>query len=61
MSKTEQKQKAQQLIMNHLSIIGYGNPIDDYIKETGDNDLSVLFSQMSRIAKLFNIDHAWFS
>ena len=61
MTKKEQKEKAQDLIMYQISIIGYGTEYDEYKKEIGNNADEVLKSQMDRIAKMFGYDQAWFS
>ena len=63
MNRKEQKQKAQNLIMEQLSKIGYGEDYDAYAdlfdsREEADACLSI---QMDRVAKLFGFDRAWFS
>lgn len=63
MTRKEQKQKAQDLIMEHLSTIGYGEDYYEYADlfdsiEEADACLSI---QMDRVAKLFGYDRAWFS
>lgn len=69
MTRAEQKQKAQELIMQHLSTIGYGQSYDDFVRECfgdlSEHSLSeadaLLSIQMDRVAKLFGFDKAWFS
>ena len=63
MTKKEQKQLAQDLIMRQISIIGYGDAYEEYLKTIGDESEAneIMMSQMNRIAKMFGFDHAWFS
>ena len=63
MRKAEKKQKAQDLIMQQISIIGYGNNYEDFVKEIGNQEEAdkVLKEQMDRIAKIFGYTESWFS
>lgn len=63
MTNTEKKQKAQDLIMEQISIIGYGQNYADYVSEIGDEEAAdkILKQQMDRIAKMFGFKEAWFS
>lgn len=59
----ENKQLAQDLIMQHISIIGYGEDYEKYVEEIGSQEDAdkILFVQMNRIAKMFGFEKAWFS
>ena len=61
MTKTEKKKKAQDLIMHHLSSIGYGLAYEDYIKAVGEDGEQIVLEQMNRIAKIMGFKHAWYS
>lgn len=63
MTRKEQKQKAQDLIMEHLSIIGYGERYEEYSKlfKSQEEADACMLIQMDRVAKLFGYDRAWFS
>lgn len=61
MTQKEKKQKAQDLIMQQISIIGYGDSFQEYMNEVGEDGEKILKSQMDRIAKMFGFDGAWFS
>ena len=63
MTAKEKKQKAQDLIMHQISIIGYGNSYEDFVKEIGNQTDAdkILKQQMDRIARLFGYDSAWFA
>ena len=61
MTKREKKQKAQDLIMQQLSIIGYGDNFQEYMNEVGEDGEQILKEQMDRIAKMFGFTGAWFS
>lgn len=68
MTRTEQKKQAQELIMNQLAKIGYGQDYDDFVRDCfGDlsehslEEANALLSiQMDRIAKLFGYEKSWF-
>lgn len=63
MTKKEKKQKAQDLIMSQIAIIGYGERFNEYIKELGGNEeeaTAILKDQMDRVAKIFGFNSAWF-
>lgn len=63
MTKTEQKQKAQDLILQQISIIGYGDSYEEFVNEIGNQEEAdkILKAQMDRIAKIFGYQQAWFS
>lgn len=61
MTKKEKKQKAQDLIMQQISIIGYGENFEEYMQEVGPDGQDILFEQMNRVAKIFGFKQAWFS
>lgn len=61
MTKKEKKQKAQDLIMQQISIIGYGESFQEYLQEVGPDGEAILKEQMDRIAKIFGFKTAWFS
>ena len=64
MTKKEQKQLAQDLIMHQISIIGYGDDYEDYRKAIGGDPEEadkILKQQMDRVAKMFGFSGAWFS
>jgi hypothetical protein len=62
MTAQVKKLKAQDLILNHLAIIGYGDKFDEFVKEIGDEEeaTKVLKKQMDRIAKMFGYSESWF-
>lgn len=60
MTKKEKKQKAQDLIMQQISIIGYGNSFEEYMQEVGPDGQEILLEQMNRVAKIFGFKEAWF-
>ena len=68
MTRNEQKRKAQELIMDQLAKIAYGQPYDDFVRECfGDlseqslEEANALLSiQMDRVAKLFGYEKSWF-
>ena len=55
------KQAAQDLIMDQISIIGYGDRYEKFVKEIGEEADQILFKQMNRDAKLFGYEKAWFA
>lgn len=63
MTSKEKKLKAQDLIMQHLSTIGYGSDFEEFAKLVGNEEeaTKILFQQMNRVAKLCGYDSAWFS
>lgn len=63
MTKTEKKQLAQDLIMHQVSIVGYGEFYEQYVQKIGDAEEAdkILLEQMSRVAKLFGFENAWFA
>ena len=61
MTMKEKKQKAQDLIMSQIAIIGYGRPYEEYSEEVGEDAEAIMKAQMDRVAKLFGFDKAWFS
>lgn len=56
MTKTEKKNLAQELIIDHLASIGYGRFFEEYCEQIGNIDEAnqILFEQMQRVAKMFN-------
>ena len=63
MTKKEKKQLAQYLLMQQISIVGYGSDYEEFVKKLGSQEEAdkVMFEQMNRIAKLFGYKNAWFS
>lgn len=63
MTKKEMKMMAQDLIMRQISIIGYGDGYEEFVKEIGSHEEAekVLYQQMNRIAKIFGYEKAWFA
>ena len=63
LSVSMKKQLAQDLIMHHLSVVGYGTDYEEFVKNIGDDKEAdkILKQQMDRIAKLFGFNEAWFS
>ena len=63
MTKKEKKLAAQDLIMQQMSAIGYGQPYEDYVEKIGNRDEAekLLLEQMNRVAKMFGFERAWFS
>lgn len=61
MTKTEKKQHAQDLIMDQIAIIGYGERYEAYKAIVGDEADEILKSQMDRIAKIFSFKESWFA
>lgn len=62
MTKKEQKQRAQDLIMDQLAKIGYGSEYEEYsaLFESQEEADAVMKSQMDRVAKMFGFKEAWF-
>lgn len=64
MTKTAAKRKAQDLILDQLAKIGYGDEYEDFIQEVSpdnpDEAAEILKSQMDRVAKMFGYGEAWF-
>ena len=62
MTKKEKKRKAQDLIMEQIAKIGYGDDYEAFKEEIGDPDEAerILKEQMDRVAKMFGYDQAWF-
>lgn len=62
MTKKEKKLKAQDLIMDQLAKIGYGDEYSDYQEFWGDPEEAenILKEQMDRVAKMFGFKEAWF-
>lgn len=62
MNKTQKKQLAQDLILHQLSVVGYGNDYEEFVKEIGSQTEAdhILKQQMDRIAKMFGYKEAWF-
>ena len=62
LTKTEKKKLAQDIIMEHLAIIGYGKRYEEYIGAVGDMDEadSIMMEQMNRVAKIMGYKNAWF-
>lgn len=58
----EKKMKAQDLIMQHLAIIGYGADYTEFTDLIGSQEEAdkVMMSQMNRVAKMFGYTAAWF-
>ena len=58
----EKKSMAQELIMNHLAAVCYGNAYDNFVLECGGQEKAdeIMISQMNRVAKLFGYEKAWF-
>ena len=63
MTKTEAKRKAQDLIMDQIAKIGYGEEYEEFKAAVGDDDEAeaILKSQMDRVAKMFGFTDAWFA
>ena len=63
MNKKHKKQLAQDLIMDQISIIGYGERYENFVDEIGSQEEAdeILMNQMNRIAKMFGFTNAWFS
>ena len=63
MTVKEKKQKAQDLILQQISIIGYGDSYEEFVSEIGSQFEAdkILKQQMDRVAKMFGYDQAWFS
>lgn len=62
MTKTAAKRKAQDLILDQLAKIGYGDEYEEFKAEIGDHEEAeaILKSQMDRVAKMFGYAEAWF-
>ena len=63
MTVKEKKQKAQNLILQQMSIIGYGESSEEFVSQIGIQFQAdkILKQQMDRVAKMFGYDEAWFS
>ena len=61
MTKTEAKRKAQDLILEQIAKIGYGDEYEAFKAEVGDKEAEeILKHQMDRVAKMFGYSQAWF-
>ena len=62
MTKTAAKHKAQDLILEQIAKITYGDDYEMFVEEVGDSDeaAKILKSQMDRVAKMFGYAQAWF-
>ena len=62
MTKREMKARAQEMIMEQIACVGYGNRYEEYIAECGDEAAAweVLKEQCDRVARLFGEKEAWF-
>ncbi len=61
MTKTEQKKLAQDLIMDQIAIIGYGDKYEEFKQKVGEDADEILKGQMDRIAKMFGFNEAWYA
>ena len=61
MSEIYNDKKAQDLIMDQIAIIGYGERYEEYKKQVGEDADAVLQAQMDRVAKMFGFKEAWFA
>ena len=61
MTKTEQKKLAQDLIMDQIAIIGYGDRYEEFKQKVGEDADEILKGQMDRIAKMFGFNEAWYA
>ena len=62
MTKTQAKRKAQDLTMEQIAKIGYGDEYEDFKAEIGDPEKAeeILKTQMDRVARMFGYQEAWF-
>lgn len=62
MTKTAAKNKAQDLIMEQIAKIGYGDEYESFKAEVGNPEEAekILKSQMDRVARMFGYSQAWF-
>lgn len=61
MNKTEKKKLAQDLIMEQIAIIGYGDRYEEFKKAVGDNADEILKGQMDRVARIMGYKESWFA
>lgn len=63
MTQKEKKQLAQDLIMQQISIIGYGENYEEFVKQIGSQTEAdkILKAQMDRVAKMFGFKESWFA
>ena len=61
MTKTEQKRLAQDLIMEQIAIIGYGERYEEFCRQIGDGADEILKGQMDRVAKIMGYTESWFA
>lgn len=63
MTAKEKKEMAQDLIMNQISIIGYGTDFEEFVNDIGDLEeaQAILKKQMDRVANIFGFNKSWFS
>lgn len=61
-TKKELKLEAQDLIMEQIAIIGYGDRYEAFAENFDSEEEASLFlkTQMDRVAKLFGYKEAWF-
>lgn len=62
LTKRAKKQLAQDLILDHLSTIGYVSLYEDFVEnfESSEEADAYIKAQMDRVAKMFGYDKAWF-
>ena len=61
MTRTEAKRRAQDLIMEQLACIGYGDRYEQFCNDLGQEEADrVMKAQMDRVAKLMGYEEAWF-
>ena len=62
MTKREMKAGAQELIMEQIACIGYGDRYEEYVAAFGDEAAAwtALKEQCDRVARLFGEKGAWF-
>jgi len=63
MTKTQKKRLAQDLIMEQIAIIGYGDRYKEFVEQIGSSEEAdkILMEQMDRVAKMFGFNSAWFA
>lgn len=61
-TKTAIKKAAQELIMDKIASVGYGEAYSDFIEDSEDKKMAekILKEQMDRVAKMFGFKEAWF-
>ena len=61
MKKSEARQKAKLLVMEHINKIRYSREYEEFVAEIGDKERTdaLLREQVNRIARMFDFSERW--